>query len=213
EAQAGEVGSRKVPQWVFLGHLFPDVILADRPATTVTQRNVKLNLARRLLLGAVSAVALLAAVWWLVSYMNNRALVRDAIEAARAVPSANPRAGQLASLDSLQRLDNIRSTLARLESYQRDGAPIDYGAFLYAGNSIREPLQTVYYALFRKLLLAPAQQNLVAICDNPAAYEAQGYGYLYDTLKAYLITTNHHEKSTADFLAPALLLRWQKDQQ
>src|SRR5581483_5901761 len=132
EAQAGEVGSRKVPQWVFLGHLFPDVILADRPATTVTQRNVKLNLARRLLLGAVSAVALLAAVWWLVSYMNNRALVRDAIEAARAVPSVNPRGGQLASLDSLQRLDKIRNTLARLETYQKDGAPIDYGAFLYA---------------------------------------------------------------------------------
>ncbi len=52
--QPREGGSRKVPQWVFLGHLFPDVILADRPATSVTQRNVKLNLARRLLLGAAS---------------------------------------------------------------------------------------------------------------------------------------------------------------
>ncbi len=213
EAQVAEVGARKVPQWVFLGHLLSDVILSDRPATTVTQRNVKLNLARRLLLGSACALALLMAVWWAISYLNNRALVRDAVDSARAVSSAAPPSGQLASLESLQRLTRVKDTLARLNTYQREGAPLQYDAFLYAGEAIREPLRTTYYALFRKLLLAPTQQTLIGICDKPAAYEAQGYSYLYNTLKAYLITTNHHEKSTLDFLPPVLLLHWQQDQQ
>ncbi len=90
---------------------------------------------------------------------------------------------------------------------------MSYDLGLYAGESIREPLRTTYYAMFRKLLLAPTQQTLAAICTKPETHEAQGYSYLYNALKAYLITTNHHEKSTADFLAPTLLQHWQKDQQ
>ncbi|MBV9157349.1 MAG: hypothetical protein JO097_13880 [Acidobacteriaceae bacterium] len=213
EAQAGEVGARKVPQWVFLGHLFSDVILADRPAATITQQNVKLDFARRLLLGAVSALALLIAVWWIVSYSNNRALVREAVDAARTVSSTPLPTGQLASLDSLQRLTQVKNTLARLNTYHKQGAPLEYGAFLYAGDAIREPLRATYYALFRKLLLAPTQQTLIGICDKPAAYDAQGYSYLYNALKAYLITTDHPKKSTVDFLSPVLLLHWQQDQQ
>jgi type VI secretion system protein ImpL len=213
QAQARELGGRKVPQWVFLGHLFSDVILADRPATRVTQRNIKVNFARRLLLGAACALALFMAGWWIVSYSNNRALVRDAVDAASTIPNAAPAAGQFASTESLRRLTRIRDTLATLKRYQRDGAPMAYGGLLYAGNEIREPLRSTYYALFRKLLLAPTQQTLVSICDKPEAYEARGYGYLYNTLKAYLITTNHHEKSTQDFLPPTLLQAWQKDQQ
>ena len=34
------------------------------------------------------------------------------------------------------------------------------------------------------------------------------YKFTYDTLKAYLITTSHHEKSTRQFLSPLLLDRW-----
>jgi len=209
----GEIGARKAPQWVFLGHLFPEIILADRPATTVAQHNVKLSLARRLLLVAASTVALLMALWWIVSYTNNRALVNDAVEAARAVPSAALPAGQLASLDSLQRLTRLRDALARLNSYRDDGVPWGYDAFLYTGEAIREPLRTTYYALFRKILLAPTQQKLIAILDAPETYEAQGYSYLYNALKAYLITADRHEKSTGDFLAPVLLLHWQQGRQ
>jgi type VI secretion system protein ImpL len=34
------------------------------------------------------------------------------------------------------------------------------------------------------------------------------YGYAYDTLKAYLITTSNHDKSSKPFLSPALTTRW-----
>ncbi len=208
EGQSGGAGSRRVPQWVFLGHLFSHVILSDQPATTVARRNVKINVARRILLGATAAFALFMAGWWIVSYSNNRALVTDAVEAARAVPSVPLPSGQLAALDSLRRLTRVRNTLDTLNRYQREGVPLPYGAFLYSGEAIRQPLRSAYYALFRKLLLAPTQETLAGICTKPEQYESQGYPYLYNSLKAYLITTDHHEKSTVDFLAPALLQHW-----
>ena len=208
-----EAGSRKIPQWVFLRHLFPDVILADQPAGSVTQRNIKVNLARRVMLGILAAIGLFLCAWWIVSYRNNSSLIDDATEAARGVPSVGLPAGQLASLDALQRLTRVKNTLAVLDGYARNGVPFSYDAFLYGGNAIREPLETTYYADFRKLLLAPTQQTLAEICNKPEAYDAQGYRYVYDALKAYLITTNHHEKSTPEFLTPVLVQHWQQDQQ
>jgi type VI secretion system protein ImpL len=212
-AEVQEAGSRRIPQWVFLRHLFPDVILADRPAGSLTQRNVKVNLARRVLLGAVAAAGLLLCIWWIVSYSNNSRLIDDATEAARSVPSVSLSAGQLASVEALQRLTRVKNTLAVLDGYARNGVPFGYDAFLYAGNTIREPLQTTYYADFRRLLLTPVQQTLTTICGKPDAYDSQGYRYVYDALKAYLITTDHHEKSTPEFLTPVLVQHWQQDQQ
>jgi type VI secretion system protein ImpL len=212
-AEAGEAGARKTAQWVFLQRLFPEVILADRQANAAAQSNVKLNLARRLLFACAAGAALLMAIWWSVSYYNNSKLVHDATEAARAIPAVSSTPGQLASSDSLQRLTGVKDTLATLNGYAKNGAPLSYGALLYAGEAIREPLRATYYAFFRRILLAPTQQTLIGICSRPEAYEAQGYRYVYDALKAYLITTNHHEKSTPEFLAPTLFSHWKNDQQ
>ncbi len=212
EPQTGAAGARRIPQWVFLGRLFSHVILADQPAAAVTQQNVKVNFARRVLLGATTALALSAATWLIVSYSNNRALVSNAVESARGVPAAGLPSGRLAALDSLQRLTRVRDTLDTLNRYGREGAPFRYGAFLYAGDAIRQPLRTTYYALFRKLLLAPTQETLVGVCMKPEGQAAQEYSYLYNALKAYLITTNHHEKSTADFLPPVLSQYWYNGQ-
>lgn len=211
-AQAREGGSRKIPQWVHLAHLFPEAVLGDRAAAAVAQRNVKVNVARRAMLGVAAAIAIFMAVWWGISYKNNRALITNAAEAARSVPAVNLQTGQLASADALTRLTHVKDTLAVLNQYAVNGAPMSYRAFLYSGNQIREPLERTYYALFRRLLLGPAQQTLVAICTNPQNSEAQGYRYVYDALKAYLITTNHHEKSTAEYLTPILLEHWQEGQ-
>ena len=209
--QAPQIGARKVPQWVFLGHLFSDVILADRPATALTQSNVKINHARRILFACASALVLLLAIWWVVSFANNNALVHGAINDAQTAQADSLAGGQLASTDSLQHLTNVKRTLAQLNAYNRDGAPLSYGAFLYAGNSIRQPLRTVYYNLFRKLLLAPTQNNLVQICNGPTAFGNPDY--VYDSLKSYLITTQYADKvGTMPTLPTVLLDRWKKDQ-
>jgi type VI secretion system protein ImpL len=209
--EARQSASRKIPQWVFLRNLFPGVLLADRVGTAAAQTNVKVNSARRLLFAAIAALALTMAIWWTVSYGNNSALVHNAVEAARSVPSTGLQAGQLASEDSLRKLSNVRETLAVLNGYERNGAPLSYRAFLYKGNDIREPLRVTYYALFRHLLLQPTQQTLIQISTKPEGYEAQGYQYVYNVLKAYLITTSHHEKQWGE-LAPVLTDYWKKDQ-
>ena len=119
QGEALQSGSRRVPQWVFLTHLFSDLILVDQPAMVATRGSVKLDFWRRALLAGGAALALLLSVWWMISYSNNKALVRDAVAAARAVPNASLPSGQLAPLDSLQRLAKVRETLALLKGYQK----------------------------------------------------------------------------------------------
>ena len=204
-------GSRRVPQWVFLRNLFPGILLADRVGTTAAATNVKVNFARRAMLATFAIAALAMAGWWTVSYSNNSTLVHNAADAARSVPAVGLTPGQLASLDSLQRLSKVRDTLAVLNDYERNGAPLGYRALLYKGDDIREPLRATYYALFRRLLLQPTQQTLVQISTKPEGSEAQGYQYVYDVLKSYLITTNHHEKQWGE-LALVLTQHWKKDQ-
>ncbi len=209
--QAPQAGVRKVPQWVFLGHLFSDVILVDKPATTVTQSNLKINVARRIMFATAAALALLMALWWIISFSNNRGLVRGAVTDAQTAQADNLPGGQLATLDSLQHLTDVKRTLSQLNVWRRDGAPMSYGAFLYSGNSIREPLRVVYYNLFRKLLLSPTQNNLVQICDKPDAIGNNDY--VYDSLKSYLITTQYGNKvSTMPALPTVLLERWKRNQ-
>ena len=214
EAQVQETSSRRIPQWVFLTHLFSDLILVDQPAMVVTQASTKLDFWRRLILAGATAIALLLGIWWIVSFSNNRALVRDAVQAAAAIPSVSLASGQLAPLDSLQRLDKVRRTLAMLNDYALNGAPFSHGGMLYVGESVRQPLRTTYYSLFRRLLLSPTQATMIGICQNPEQYASQGSPYVYNTLKGYLMTTQYTDKikESPGFLGPELLTHWQKGQ-
>ncbi len=211
-AEVRQSGSRRIPQWVFLRNLFPAVLLSDRVGTSAAQSNVKVSFARRALMAGIAAASLAMAVWWIVSYRNNADLIHGAAEAAGSVPAVALAPGQLASQDSLERLSKIRGTLAVLNNYARNGAPLSYGAFLYKGNDIREPLRATYYALFRRLLLQPTQQNLIEIATKPENSQAFGYQYVYDVLKAYLITTKFPDKTWGE-LPSVLTQHWKGDQQ
>lgn len=205
-------GSRRIPQWVFLPKLFPAILLADRVGTTAAQSNVKVSFARRGLMAAIAAVALAMLVWWSISYGNNVSLIHNAAEAAGSVPAIALTPGQLASQDSLERLSKIRETLSVLNSYARNGAPLSYRAFLYQGNAIREPLRETYFALFRRILLQPTQQTLIQISTTPENSDSRGYQYVYDVLKAYLITTKNPDKQWSE-LPSVLTQHWKGDQQ
>ena len=61
------VGSRKVPQWVFLTQLFNDVIAKDRVAMATSGFSSRVNLLRRLALGFVAVVAIVCAIGFLFS--------------------------------------------------------------------------------------------------------------------------------------------------
>jgi len=114
---------RRVPQWVFLSHLFSDVILSDRSALGSSSSSVKLNVWRRFLWITAGIVGLLLAAAWTVSFVGNDQLKNAAVDAAHAAQNQDVAADQLATIDNLRRLENLRQSLATVSDYQRYGRP------------------------------------------------------------------------------------------
>ena len=197
---------RRVPQWVFLNHLFSDVILRDHSALGSSSASVKLSFWRRLVLATAGTLGLLLLVLWIVSFAGNHTLVSTAVDASRAAQSQDVPPGQLPSADSLRRLEQVRQSLATVTDYERNGRPWRLGWGLFTGDDLYDPLYRIYFGLFRRLLLAPTQNNMVELLARPTATPDRTY--IYNALKAYLITTSNHEKSTPDFLAPVLATHW-----
>ncbi|HZL25352.1 MAG TPA: type VI secretion protein IcmF/TssM N-terminal domain-containing protein, partial [Acidobacteriaceae bacterium] len=71
---AQRAGSRRVPQWVFLPHLFPHIVMADRTALDTSRASTKVNVVKRILIGSVAACFLVYLVLLSISYFNNSAL-------------------------------------------------------------------------------------------------------------------------------------------
>jgi type VI secretion system protein ImpL len=79
-------GGRKVPQWIFLGHLFSDLILRDENALGASGSSTKTSMLHRVLLVSAAALCLLFAIGFTVSFFGNRALETQVLDAARAIP-------------------------------------------------------------------------------------------------------------------------------
>jgi len=206
------VKTRRTPQWLFLGHLFSDVILRDREAMGASGESVRAEMARRALVAA--GVALLAAmsIGFTVSYFRNRGLESRVDVAARGIARNESGGGgeELPSRDSLERLDTLRDSVELLSRYEREGPPWSLRWGLYVGSDMYEPARKLYFERFKQLLFGSTQLTLLEwlrkLPSKPGPNDQ--YRPTYDTLKAYLITTSHHEKSTRAFLSPLLYERW-----
>jgi type VI secretion system protein ImpL len=206
--EAGE--SRRVPQWTFLPHLFNDVILKDTSALTASASSTKTSLWRRALLAAVIGLLLIFIIGFIVSFVENKDLESQVVNAAQGISNVQLSGQQLPSLDTLNRLETLRQSVETLAQYQQEGAPFGMRWGLYAGDSFYPDARKIYFQHFRKLLFAQTQagllQTLSALPGTPGPNDQ--YGPAYDTLKAYLITTSNHDKSTRLFLSPLLLKAW-----
>jgi type VI secretion system protein ImpL len=198
------MGTRKAPQWLFLGHFFNDVLLADTAAMGASGSSVKTSMARRLLLGAAAALSLILLLGLTVSFFNNRALETQVRDAAKGATSVESSGADLASIDSLRKLDTLRQSLETLGQYRREGAPWSYRWFLYAGDALYPSARRVYFDRFRQLLFGQTQTAILQSLRGLPATPGPEYSPTYDALKAYLITTSYHDKSTKLFLAPVL---------
>ena len=203
-------GTRKVPRWDFLPRLLREVVFGDAAAVRLTSAGARVGFWRRLGLGAVSTVAVLLAIAFIVSYRGNRRIQSASLDATRGIASLAPNPVDLPPADALQRLEALRVQLDSLSAYEHDGAPLGLRWGLYSGGQLYPTVRTAYFAAFNKLMFAGARANMLtalrALPDAPAATD--DYGDTYSLLKAYIITTSHPEKSTPDFLAPVLMTRW-----
>jgi len=203
-------GSRKVPQWVFLPRLFNDVILKDKVALTASGFSSKVSLLRRAALIAAAAVCLVLIIGFTVSYIGNRELEHDLAEAASQVPFNHLASGQLASLEDLRRLDGLRQQVETLSHYQSEGAPLHLRWGLFTGDRLYPQARQIYFARFHQMMFGATQDQILAwlrsLPNSPGPKDS--YEKTYSALKAYLITTSHHEHSTEPFLSPVLMSYW-----
>jgi type VI secretion system protein ImpL len=207
-ATPASVGSRRVPQWVFLSNLFRSVLLEDKIAMGASSSSTKTRLLQRVLLASAAALCLIFSICFIVSYSQNRSLASDVQQAALGIGAGETTGRNLPSVDDLRRLDNLRQTLQVLTDYNRDGAPLSYRWGLYAGDSLYPPAYKLYFIRFKQLLFGQTQNGLVDFLARLPVTPGPDYEPTYNTLKAYLITTSNHDKSTRSFLAPLLLDRW-----
>ena len=206
-------GTRKVPQCVFLPHLFSKILLADKSALETSRASTRTSFLKRTLLACTSAVILILLVLFTVSFFNNRALEKRVATAA-AAPVSPVSAGTFAAQGDLESLDKLRAVLAELEGYRKNGPPFMDRLGLYRGDALYPVACLAWSNKFRTLLLAPAQANILAkLGALPSAPTPDAdYGATYRPLKAYLITASNPDPDTAqdtvDFLPTALFTEW-----
>lgn len=210
------IQKRRVPEWSFLPTLFNEVILRDQSALDASKHNRNIERSRAAFLGFAAAFLLVVAGLLATSFLWNRALEQRVLNDAQSLQStAELSAGQLATSDQLQGLDNLRASLLQLESYQQSGLSLRHRLGLYAGNEIYPDAKRIYFRTFDRLLLHPVQLAILRrLGQLPAAVGASDeFGAVYKTLKTYLVTTVASDKSTPEFIAPALLEQWTNGQQ
>jgi type VI secretion system protein ImpL len=203
--------SRKVPQWVFLSHFFSDVLLQDRAAMGTSSGSLKTATLKRVVLASASALCLLLSLALIISFVANRRIASEMADSARTVTSSPATAETgVGPLSTFQSLEQFRAALERLGVYRTQGAPLHMRWGLYAGNRFYAAGRAIYFDRFRRLIFADAQNALANDLKRLPATPGPNseYGITYDALKAYLITTANHDKSSASFLSPVLLRYW-----
>jgi type VI secretion system protein ImpL len=211
QAQAPEAGeTRRVPQWVFLPHVFSDVLLKDNSSLAASASSTKTSFWRRILLATAVVFLLIFIIGFIVSFVRNKNLESQVVTAAQGISDLQLTGQQLPSLDMLSKLETLRQSVETLSDYQQNGPPFSMRWGLYVGDSLYPDVRRIYFLHFQHLLFGQAQANLVqSLSSLPGAPGPNDeYGAAYDILKAYLITTSNHDRSTSLFLSPVLMKAW-----
>jgi type VI secretion system protein ImpL len=205
--------TRKVPQWVFLPHLFSKILFADKSALETSRASNRTSFLKRALLAAVSAVLLLILLLFTVSFFRNRALEQRVATAAAAPVLPVPASG-FATIADLTTLDSLRNVLAELDQYRKNGPPLLDRMGLYQGDALYPIACQAASNKFRALLLTPTQEKILARLRavNPPPTPDADYSATYRPLKAYILTVSNPDpdsaQDTVEFLPAELQSDW-----
>lgn len=202
--------TRRVPQWVFLPHVFSDVLLKDKASLSASASSTKTSLWRRILLATATVILLILILGFLISFARNRSLEGQVVAAAQGISDVQLTGQQLPSLEMLNKLETLRQSFETLDGYQQDGPPLSMRWGLFVGNRLYPEVRRIYFQHFHNMLFGEAQANLVQTLSSLPAQPGPNdqFDAAYDQLKAYLITTSNHDKSTSLFLSPVLMKAW-----
>lgn len=107
---------------------------------------------------------MLCVLFFFISFLENRALENEVVSATREVPAVHPSVGQLASASDLEHLDRLRSAVARLASYERDGPPWHMRWGPYVGDALYPKARRVYFQDFDEMLFRQTPANIANAC-------------------------------------------------
>jgi len=183
--------------WSFVTGLFQQVIVSDRDRVGGAFHDRKLELYRRAAFASIVFICLLLSVFFVVSWFENHALLRDVQQAAADV---NPlaRIGDPPTGENLLQIEQLRSVLSTVTHNYDHGAPGDYRFFLYAGNHIREPLHDFYFQRFREYFLDNTVRQVQTKLSGLPSSQSPAFDYktVYDDLKGLRTITTMPEESS-----------------
>jgi type VI secretion system protein ImpL len=214
-APSRSAGPRRMPQWVFLSSLFNDVLVKDRVALAASGSSSRVHLLRRIALGAAVLAAVVCLTGFAISFFRNHALEDRVHGAEAALQNVRTSSGQAASLEDLQKLEDLRAELADLSDWKTNGAPWSFRWGLYEGDEIYKQANPVYFQHFRRILFDQTQDRIVQHLNQLSAKGAanapdEDYEKSYNELREYLIAgkPEDHGYSDKSFMTPVLMSHW-----
>jgi len=233
-AKGGGNGHETVASGYFVERLFRDVVLRDKDLvrTFIAQRQ-KAPILGWLMTVLVSLLVVFLLGMSAVSLITNNQMLAQAEEVGdrmltivKADGGRNPLAkNDVEAKREINTTEEMRQLLARLDEYERDGAPIYMRFGMYSGNAVyKRSLLPMYFAVveqrFKKPMVAKLEAELRKFADsnpvaNPAQLnekEEQVLSRNYDLLKAYLMLSGEYKtRAESSHLSTALADLWVSD--
>jgi type VI secretion system protein ImpL len=193
-------GRRSGSRWLFVADFFEKVLLADRPHRTIRVVEDRFQGRRRAALAGLCGVCAILCIAFLLSWVNNRDLLRH-VEAAAGV-AGNIARLKPALLSELKALDDMRAQIVGM----RKGLGVSYHWGLYSGDRILDAARLNYFRRFHQLLLGDLNGAMVSeLMGLPAdPGENSPYDPAFRTLKAHLLITSETCAPDAELLSSVL---------
>ncbi len=224
-------GAQTVGNTYFTERLFRDVVLRDKDLvkTFIEQRQRAPIFGWALTIIGALLVTLFLSLVGVSLYKNKQILdqAKDKGESLLVISKANAGKNPLTkneqeSRTEINATEDVRELIAKLDDYERNGAPLSMRFGLYSGNEVyKEKLLPIYMSVieqrFKKPTILRVEAELKkftasAPVANPAQLtdiEEQNLGKNYDLLKAYLMLTGEFkDKAEAGHIANTLKDYW-----
>jgi type VI secretion system protein ImpL len=243
---SGSNGNSSVSGAYFAERFFKEVLLDDKDIASSLQAYQKRpSYWKHIVIGIVMLIMLFLACGMIVSSVRNRRLVEEALESGRemleitvknqgkdplTLPPAEARV-------EIEKADQLRDILTRLDQYEQEGPPLSYRFGLYSGGSYSDPesvharLRHIYFdsifQRFYKPTLSAIEKDLQSFASGAAMASSttvpasastsdsstffsqeEVLGKHYDLLKAYLMLTDA-SKAEASFISNQLADYWE----
>ncbi|HEY4119030.1 MAG TPA: type VI secretion system membrane subunit TssM [Byssovorax sp.] len=140
---------------VFMNVVFPDGNIAARSASEVRRQ----RLMRLAISASAFALAVIAAVPSIVSFVNNRRFLRETEERVKNASVIQWADGQPPG----PKLDKVRPVLDRLleiDTIRKEGTPVGMGWLMYQGEVVYRPTVRAYVSQIQMGFVVPCKQRL-----------------------------------------------------